>query len=329
METVPQSMARVGRSVRPELEEETLGLFDISHSLLSPNGLEAALAQVVAVLEERFELHRPMIASCAVDQETKVLAGKVGDAPDRFRAAALSVVERVSRTGQSIPVHRGARNKPCEDCDPAHEDPLCHFVGVPILRREEVIGAIVAQRPESTHASEGVARDLHLLEMVAKLVGQTFLFQDLVARDRLRLMEERRTAEKSFRASDSAGERAAVRGIVGESPLIQAVLRKVHIVAKSHLPVLLRGESGTGKELFAQAIHELSPRRGGPMVKLNCAALPESMLESELFGHERGAFTGAMAQRKGRFELADGGTLFLDEIGEISASFQAKLLRVL
>jgi Nif-specific regulatory protein len=92
---------------------------------------------------------------------------------------------------------------------------------------------------------------------------------------------------------------------------------------------LVRGESGTGKELIAKAIHELSPRAKGPFIKINCAALPESVLESELFGHEKGAFTGALNARKGRFELADKGTLFLDEIGEISPAFQAKLLRVL
>jgi Nif-specific regulatory protein len=100
-------------------------------------------------------------------------------------------------------------------------------------------------------------------------------------------------------------------------------------VAKSHSPVLLRGESGTGKELIAKAIHELSLRASGPFIKVNCAALPETVLESELFGHEKGAFTGAINSRKGRFELADKGTLFLDEIGEISPAFQAKLLRVL
>jgi Nif-specific regulatory protein len=110
---------------------------------------------------------------------------------------------------------------------------------------------------------------------------------------------------------------------------VRAVVEKIRIVAKSKATVLLRGESGTGKELFAAAIHNLSRRQGKPFVKLNCAALPESVLESELFGHERGAFTGAATQRKGRFELADGGTLFLDEIGEITPAFQAKLLRVL
>ncbi|OWK20994.1 hypothetical protein AJ88_21875 [Mesorhizobium amorphae CCBAU 01583] len=107
------------------------------------------------------------------------------------------------------------------------------------------------------------------------------------------------------------------------------MLETVRVVARTNSTVLLRGESGTGKEFFAQAIHKLSPRGKKAFVKLNCAALSESVLESELFGHEKGAFTGAISQRAGRFELANGGTLLLDEIGEISPAFQAKLLRVL
>jgi Nif-specific regulatory protein len=110
---------------------------------------------------------------------------------------------------------------------------------------------------------------------------------------------------------------------------IQSVMEKIRIVSKAKSTILLRGETGTGKEIFASAIHKLSSRRNKPFIKLNCAALSESVLESELFGHERGAFTDAVSLRKGRFELADGGTLFLDEVGEIGASFQAKLLRVL
>ena len=110
---------------------------------------------------------------------------------------------------------------------------------------------------------------------------------------------------------------------------MQEVLDLVRRVAPSDATVLLRGESGTGKELIAKAIHYASARRNGPLVKVNCAALPETLLESELFGHEKGAFTGAFAMRKGRFEVADGGTLFLDEIGDLPAHLQAKLLRVL
>jgi Nif-specific regulatory protein len=113
------------------------------------------------------------------------------------------------------------------------------------------------------------------------------------------------------------------------SAAIREVTEKVQLVARCNLPVLLCGESGTGKELFARAIHEYSPRKEQPYIRLNCAALSESVLESELFGHDKGAFTGAIGMRKGRFEMADGGTLFLDEIGEISTTFQAKLLRVL
>ncbi|MBC7921535.1 MAG: sigma-54-dependent Fis family transcriptional regulator [Ferruginibacter sp.] len=117
--------------------------------------------------------------------------------------------------------------------------------------------------------------------------------------------------------------------IVTQSKLFQKVLRKVEQVAPTHTSVLLLGESGTGKELLARAVHHLSGRKNRPLVKINCAALPASLIESELFGHEKGAFTGAIAQKIGRFELADGGTLFLDEIGELPIELQAKLLRVL
>jgi DNA-binding NtrC family response regulator len=138
-----------------------------------------------------------------------------------------------------------------------------------------------------------------------------------------RLVAENRALREAVRG------RYRVEGIIAESGKMQEVLSVVHRVAASTATVLIRGESGTGKELLAQAIHYQSPRSGKPLVKVNCAALPETLLESELFGHVRGAFTGAVADRPGRFEAADGGTIFLDEIGEISPAVQAKLLRVL
>jgi formate hydrogenlyase transcriptional activator len=117
--------------------------------------------------------------------------------------------------------------------------------------------------------------------------------------------------------------------LVGRSPALQQVLQQVMIVAPTDSTVLLHGETGTGKELIARAIHNLSSRRERPYVRMNCAAIPSGLLESELFGHEKGAFTGALLQRKGRFELADGGSLFLDEIGDISLELQPKLLRAI
>jgi len=125
-----------------------------------------------------------------------------------------------------------------------------------------------------------------------------------------------------------AAERVA-RPIIGNSWSLRQALKQVEIVAPTDATVLVLGETGTGKELIARAIHDASPRRHRPFIKMNCAAIPSSLLESELFGHERGAFTGAVAQRIGRFELADGGTLFLDEVGEIPLELQPKLLRVL
>ena len=118
-------------------------------------------------------------------------------------------------------------------------------------------------------------------------------------------------------------------GIVGRSPALQQVLHQALIVAPTDSTVLLHGETGTGKELIARAIHNLSSRRDRPYVRMNCAAIPSGLLESEMFGHDRGAFTGALIQRKGRFELADGGSLFLDEIGDISMELQPKLLRAI
>ncbi len=122
---------------------------------------------------------------------------------------------------------------------------------------------------------------------------------------------------------------AASHGIIGTSKLLNSVMKQISVVAPTSSTVLIQGETGTGKELVAQAIHNLSPRRRAPLVKLNCAAIPAGLLESELFGHERGAFTGALTQRIGRFEMANGGTLFLDEIGDMALDLQVKLLRVL
>jgi transcriptional regulator with GAF, ATPase, and Fis domain len=136
-------------------------------------------------------------------------------------------------------------------------------------------------------------------------------------------------ATEILRTSDQYSYERRFQQIIGNSPALEAVLEQVERVATTGSTVLIQGETGTGKELIAQAIHNISSRCGRPFVRLNCAAIPLDLLESELFGHEKGAFTGAIAQKIGRFELADKGTLFLDEVGDIPSALQPKLLRVL
>mgnify|MGYP000299207956 CR=1 FL=1 len=152
--------------------------------------------------------------------------------------------------------------------------------------------------------------------------------------ERLEILVQRALKSKTLEVEvkqlhERLDEKFNFEGIIGHSPKLQDVLDRVRLVAPSRATILIEGESGTGKELIAQAIHQVSPRARAPFIAVHCAALSESLLESEIFGHERGAFTGATERRIGRFEAADGGTLFLDEIGEITASTQVKLLRFL
>jgi Nif-specific regulatory protein len=159
--------------------------------------------------------------------------------------------------------------------------------------------------------------------VVASLIAQALQINDLVAAERNRLVEENVHLREELR------ERYDFSNLIGNSGPIRRVYEQVIQVASTNTTVMLRGESGTGKELIAHAIHYNSPRKNSPFVKVNCAALPETLIESELFGYEKGAFTGAFSPKKGRFELAEGGTLFLDEIGDLNASTAIKLLRVL
>jgi len=173
---------------------------------------------------------------------------------------------------------------------------------------ETAVGAIKAGATDYLSKPINLDELLHRIERV---------------RERQRLLGENRELRAALE------ERHRVEGIIGDSGRMQEVLSLVRRVAGSDATVLIRGESGTGKELIARAIHHASPRAAGPLVAVSCAALPEGLLESELFGHEKGAFTGAAASRKGRFELADGGSIFLDEIGDLPLHLQVKLLRVL
>jgi Nif-specific regulatory protein len=195
------------------------------------------------------------------------------------------------------------------------------FMAVPILLENEVVGVFGGSKvfPGDREFEE----DLELLQIVASTLSQAVKIYREAQHERDVLIEENRLLREELRS------RFRLDNIVGNSEAMQAVLHTVVSVAPTRSTVLLRGESGTGKELIAHAIHFNSPRADRPFVSVNCAAIPEHLLEAELFGHVKGAFTGAIADRKGKFILADGGTIFLDEIGDMSAMLQAKILRVL
>nr|MBP7323555.1 sigma 54-interacting transcriptional regulator [Deltaproteobacteria bacterium] len=184
-----------------------------------------------------------------------------------------------------------------------------------------VIGALSADRPFDDSIS--LEENVRLLSIISSMIAQAVRLRQKVQEERQRLLEE------NLQLHQKLQDRFRPANIIGNSKAMQDVYDLIAQVSRSNATVLIRGESGTGKELVANAIHYNSPRAAKPFIKVNCAALPEAVIESELFGHERGAFTGAIVQRKGRFELAHGGTIFLDEIGDLSPATQIKLLRIL
>ena len=195
------------------------------------------------------------------------------------------------------------------------------FVCVPIMLNRKAIGALSIDlkfKPDRDFDRTG-----KFLGVVASMLAQAIKIQRLIEEDRRRLEDENTHLRQELR------ERYDFSNIIGTSGPVRQMYEQVAQVAGTNTTVLIRGESGTGKELIAHAIHYNSLRAKKPFVKVSCAALPDTLIESELFGHEKGAFTGAEARKKGRFELAEGGTLFLDEIGDINLNTQIKLLRVL
>ena len=194
---------------------------------------------------------------------------------------------------------------------------------LPLISRNRAIGALVLGRLRDDAFSQA---DITFLGQVANQLA--LAVENALAYSEIRELKEQLSKEKLYLEDEIRAEMNFAQ-IIGNSASLRRVLKGVGTVAPTDSTVLIYGETGTGKELIARAIHDLSPRSSKPFVKLNCAAIPTGLLESELFGHEKGAFTGAIAQRIGRFEVADGGTIFLDEIGEIPLELQTKLLRVL
>jgi Nif-specific regulatory protein len=238
--------------------------------------------------------------------------------------AGEGVIGRVLQSGKPVVVPRVSReplfvNRLSDR--PELRDQELSYVSAPIALGGATIGAISIDL--RFKADRDFNRTAKFLGVVGSMIAQAVRVHRLIESDRQRLVDENTHLRQELR------ERYDFSNIVGTSGPMRQVYEQIAQVARANTTVLLRGESGTGKELIANAIHYNSSRARKPLVKVSCAALPQDLIESELFGYEKGAFTGAHLQKKGRFEAAEGGTLFLDEIGELNLATQVKLLRVL
>ena len=309
-------------------QTELATIYEISKILTSSLDVSKTCREALNVLANNMGYRRCMIIVDDEDGELHLLAA-VGLSPEEYNAGHYrpgeGIIGKVYSNGMPAVVHDLAE----EPFFLNRTGALAHLdgerialVGMPIRVAKEVVGVITIDRV-SERAGGGFNDDVRLLTMTASLVGQALALQRTVVAERNQLISESKRLRQELKG------RFRLDNVIGVSKRMQDVFAEVHQAGPSRSTVLLRGESGTGKEVIARALHTLSPRKDGPFVKVNCAALTESLLESELFGHEKGSFTGAVGERKGRFEMADKGTLFLDEIGDISPAFQAKLLRVL
>ncbi|PPC92367.1 MAG: nif-specific transcriptional activator NifA, partial [Methylobacter sp.] len=310
------------RSQLIEAELDTLYL--ISQVMNSTYDLHDKLQAVLEILHKRSGMRSGMITLKEIESNSMIVSAVHSDGEIKFNQPIRynpgeGVMGAILDAGSTIVVEK-ISEEPRFLGKLGLYDPELPFIGSPIYVEEgDTIGVLAAQ-PDSCQFLGERAR---FMEMTANLIAQSVKVLRLIERKQRNLMTERDQLKQALIKN------YGFENIIGHSTPMVKVFDLIRQVAKWNTTVLIRGESGTGKEVVANAIHFNSGCATGPFLKLNCAALPDTLLESELFGHEKGAFSGALSQRKGRFELADNGTLFLDEIGEISASFQAKLLRVL
>ena len=306
------------------LQAELKALFHVSQVLSRSLNLHETLQGVLQVLHDLSGMRQGMVTLVDPERGDLLLSAVHRDKNNEEKQPEIryrpgeGVVGAILEFGKTVVVQSIA-NEPRFLGRLGLYNPELPFIGVPIRVGDQLVGVLAAQ-PQERNLLQERAR---FTEMVANLIGQAVRLSWEVEQERRDLADERDRLRRQVRGT------FGFSNIVGHTTKMRRIFEQVRQVAKWNTTVLIRGESGTGKELIANAIHFNSPRANGPFVKLNCAALPDNLLESELFGHEKGAFTGAVNQRKGRFEQADGGSIFLDEIGEISATFQAKLLRIL
>jgi Nif-specific regulatory protein len=305
---------------------ETAMLFEITQILDSSLDLNSVVEPVLEVLSRSLGMKFATLtllnrATGEISIEAAWGLSSSQKKRGRYRLGE-GITGRVIQTGQPAVVPRISEEPAFLDRTRVRQSPgggEHAFVCVPIKDGREVIGALSADQP----SPDQLAEDARVLSIVASLIAQAVRLRRAAQEERERLVEE------NLRLQAELENRFRPSNLIGTSRAMQEVYRLIAQVSASDATVLLRGESGTGKELVAHAIHYASPRAARAFVKVNCAALPESLIESELFGHEKGAFTGALAARKGRFELAHGGTLFLDEVGDLTPAVQVRLLRVL
>lgn len=299
---------------------DLLGLYEIARVVSSEDDIRELMQKVLDILNEKFGMNRGMIsvldlqskdAWLDVAKDVEINGEKI-----TYRLGE-GITGRVAQTGRPMAIANLGQETHFLDRTGARKsldrDKLA-FLCVPIFYKGQVVGVLSADKL-SAHVKD-LDEELSLLSSVAELLGKAVYFRAIEEENkklRQRLAHARRPKTK----------------IIGRSKAILNVLRAIDQVAETDTTVLIQGETGTGKELVAGAIHENSKRAKGPFIKVNCAAVPETLIESELFGHEKGAFTGAVARRVGCFQEANKGTIFLDEIGELSPMAQAKLLRVL
>ena len=315
--------SRVGAPETKELSihnyEELAALHAVARILAQPRELREQLEQALQEMSDRLGMERGMIS--LRDRETGAVLLDVAHGVD---IAGLDVTYKpgegitgkVAQTGRPMACANLGQEAHFLDRTGARRNlnrTELAFLCVPIVYDDRVVGVLSADKV--ARQVEDLDRELALLSSVAELLAKA--------------VHSRAIEEDNRRLRQLVGRRTPASDIVGHSSVMQDVFGLVAQVADSNTTVLIHGETGTGKELIARAIHRKSPRLKGPLVQVNCAAIPDTLIESELFGHERGAFTGALHNRRGRFEEAHGGTIFLDEVGELSAAAQAKLLRVL
>jgi len=303
-------------------------LLEISQTLGATLDLRTALVRVLEVLEEGHGTRAGAVTLFDRDSGELEIEAATGITWQVRRKASYKLGEgvtgRVVQSGRTVVVPKVSHEPLFLDRTgvwKASGKEELSFVCVPIVVDKRTEGSLGVTFPYQS--ARALDRESEFLEVVASMIGQSIRVHRLVDTERKRLLQENSQLRQELK------ERYEFRNIIGSSREMRLVYEEVAQVASSPTTVMIRGESGTGKEMIAHAIHYNSPRAEKPFVKVNCGALPESLIESELFGYEPGAFTDARAQKKGRFEMADTGTLFLDEVGELSHSTQVKLLRVL